>query len=426
MQNSVNILYGKNGFSLEIQEHWNPVVIEKPRMPRIKSIECSVKKMFKKPTNCKPLLQLSSEAQSACILVCDSTRPVPNNLFLPSLLKELLKGGMQKENIIILIATGLHRPATKEEIAHIISFDWVMENFLVENHFARNENDHRLVGVTSQGNEIKLDKRFLDSDLKIATGLVEPHFMAGFSGGRKVVTPGIAHVDTITRLHSASYLQNPLAINCNLEGNPLHQDQLEAIQMVGSVFAINCVLDDKRNLSFINFGEIISSHGEAVKFISSYSTVKTKDTFQTVVTGSAGYPLDSTYYQTVKAMVSPIDILSDGGDLIILSNCSEGLGSKEFRESQKHLVNMGINSFLKSILAKKHARIDEWQTAMMLNPLSKGNIYLYTDGLTKFEEAITGVNIIKDPTEYINKSIMKHNNNNIAIIPEGPYVVPIR
>lgn len=424
--NTVKILYGKNGFSLEINNYWNPVVIKKPRMPKVRFIDKTIQGVFQNPVNCPPLLNLSLTSKSACILVCDNTRPVPNNLFLPSLLKVLLKGGMKKDNITILIATGLHRPASKDEISYIISSEWVQKNFLILNHFARNDDDHRHIGVTSKGNEIKLDKKFLDSDLKIATGLVEPHFMAGFSGGRKVVMPGVAHVDTITKLHSAKYIQDPLANNCSLAGNPLHQDQLETIEMIGNVYAVNCVIDDERNLSFINFGEIISSHLDAVKFISSYTKIKTNKTFQTIVTGAAGYPLDSTYYQTVKAMVSPIDILSEGGDLIILSACSEGLGSDEFRRSQERLIKMGIKGFSTNLLAKNHAEIDEWQSAMILDPLIKGSIHLYTKGLDKFEKKITGVNIINDPAVAISKSISKHKNNNIAIIPEGPYVVPIR
>ncbi len=218
--NTVKILYGKNGFSLEINNYWNPVVIKKPRMPKVRFIDKTIQGVFQNPVNCRPLLNLSLTSKSACILVCDNTRPVPNNLFLPSLLKVLLKGGMKKDNITILIATGLHRPASKDEISYIISSEWVQKNFLILNHFARNDDDHRHIGVTSKGNEIKLDKKFLDSDLKIATGLVEPHFMAGFSGGRKVVMPGVAHVDTITKLHSAKYIQDPLANNCSLAGNP--------------------------------------------------------------------------------------------------------------------------------------------------------------------------------------------------------------
>ena len=161
----------------------------------------------------------------------------------------------------------MHRPASQDEINEIIGSSWVLKNIKIENHFARDDSMHKNIGTTKQGNIVKLDKRFVDADIKIATGLVEPHFMAGYSGGRKVIAPGIAHADTITTFHSARYMENPNATSCNLINNPLHEDRLEIVNMIGQVYAINCVIDEERNLSYINFGEIISSHMKAVKVL---------------------------------------------------------------------------------------------------------------------------------------------------------------
>ena len=163
----------------------------------------------------------------------------------------------------------------------------------------------------------------MQADLRIATGLIEPHLMAGYSGGRKVITPGIAHADTITTLHNYQFMSDPRAVNCNLDGNPLHEEQLEAVQMIGGAMALNTVIDDKRRLAFVNFGEVVDSHLEAVAFMRPYAEVRTGGRFTTVVTSSAGYPLDKTFYQTIKGMVGPLGILADGGDLIIASRCEE-------------------------------------------------------------------------------------------------------
>lgn len=420
----VKLLYGKNGITLNIQDDWNANIIRKPLMPIIDDISGEVNKALNNPINSLSIDKISSKGKSVCILVCDITRPVPNKLFLKQIILKFINAGISADNILIIIATGLHRPASQDEINEIIGSSWVLKNIKIENHFARDDSMHKNIGTTKQGNIVKLDKRFVDADIKIATGLVEPHFMAGYSGGRKVIAPGIAHADTITTFHSARYMENPNATSCNLINNPLHEDQLEIVNMIGQVYAINCVIDEERNLSYINFGEIISSHMKAVNFVSSFAKVKCNNSYNTIITSAAGAPLDGTFYQTVKGMVTPLEILKKGGDLIITSECSEGLGSEEFIASQKKLLEIGPNKFLENILKKDFAAIDEWQTEMEIKSLIKGNIFLFSEGLSEKDKLYTGVNIINNIAKTIDESIKRHNNNNIAIIPEGPYVIP--
>jgi nickel-dependent lactate racemase len=171
---------------------------------------------------------------------------------------------------------------------------------------------------------VRLDRRFVSADLRIATGLVEPHFMAGYSGGRKVIAPGVAHRETITTFHSARFMEHPGAANCVLDGNPLHAEQLEIVRMIGGAYAVNTVIDAERRLAFVNFGEVVASHLAAVDFIRAYAEVPVPRRYATVLTSAAGYPLDKTYYQTVKGMVGPLDILAPRGDLIIASAFPRG------------------------------------------------------------------------------------------------------
>ena len=349
---------------------------------------------------------------------------MPNSLILRPIIRKLMALGIQSEQITVLIATGLHRPNEGKELEELIGDSWVLENAKVENHFARDDSAHIEVGTTKKGNRILLDRRFVGADVKIVTGLVEPYFMAGYSGGRKVIAPGVAHAETITTFHSSRYMEDPLATNCNLDGNPLHEDQLEIVEMVGGALAMNVVIDEFRNVSFINFGEIISSHLEAVAFIRKYAEVKVPRRFKTVLTSCAGHPLDLTYYQTVKGMVGPLDILDKGGDLIVVSNCGEGMGSEEFVAAQKRLVKMGASGFLNAILQKQYADIDEWQTEMQLKPMKVGSIYLYSEGLSDKDWLATGVNKVDNLQKCIEQSFVRHKQNKIAVIPEGPYVIP--
>jgi nickel-dependent lactate racemase len=421
----VDLNYDRGTLPVSISENWRATVVRKPVMPVLPDPTAAVARSLAEPVGMPPLVDLAKTAKSACILICDITRPVPNGTILPVLVRTLLDAGMLAEDITVLVATGLHRLNEGDELRELVGNDWVLETVRVVNHFARNDDDHDLVGTTSRGNVVRLDKRFLEADLRIATGLVEPHFMAGFSGGRKVIAPGIAHAETITTFHSARYMEDENAANCVLRGNPLHEDQLEIVQMIGGALAVNTVIDENRRMSFVNFGEIIESHLEAVSFTQPFTEVTVAERFSTVITSAAGYPLDKTYYQTVKGMVGPLDILADGGNLIIASACTEGIGSPEFAEAQRRMIDIGPKRFLASLLDKRHAAVDEWQTEMQLKPMRAGGVHLYTDGLSGEERALTGVEMIESVEAAIEKSVAQTGDPRVAFVPEGPYVVPV-
>ncbi|MEM7426656.1 MAG: nickel-dependent lactate racemase [Pseudomonadota bacterium] len=421
----VDLLYGREGLTLTLPEAANAHVIEKPSFPHPEAPDAQISRALENPHGSGSLANLARGKASACILICDITRPVPNHLFLRPMIEIMCAAGVPRESICVLVATGLHRPNEGEELRELVGDDWVLDNVRVENHFAMNDDDHVDLGITQgRGVPIKLDRRFVEADLRIATGLVEPHFMAGYSGGRKVVAPGIAHHETIRTFHSARFMEHPAAKECNLEGNPLHEEQLEIVRKLGDIYALNTVIDDKRNLVFCSFGEVIESHIAAVEFVREFTEIPVGRKFKTVVTSSAGYPLDQTYYQTVKGMVTPLDILEPGGTLIVASSCAEGIGSGHFREAQKKLVEVGPDAFLEMLEAKTFADVDEWQTEMQLKPMRVGRIQLYTENLSDEDFAVTGVERIADLTEAIAESIAIHNDSAVAVIPEGPYVVP--
>lgn len=422
----IELNYGRGRLPVDLPDEIELRVIRKRQMPVLPDPEAAVREALARPTGVPPLIELARGKRSACILICDITRPVPNGLFLPVLIQQLLDAGLSPEGIKVVVATGLHRPNEGEELAEIIGSRWVRQTVEVANHFARDDAAHVDLGTTrAHAVPVKLDRRLVEAELKIATGLVEPHFMAGWSGGRKVIAPGVAHKDTITTFHSARFMEHPRATSCVLEGNPLHEAQLEIVEMLGGALALNTVIDDRRRLAFVNFGEVIQSHLRAVDFASAYARVPVGRRFQTVVTSAAGYPLDKTYYQTVKGMVGPLDILEPGGDLIVASACSEGMGSKHYVEAQRRLVDLGAEGFASSIAGKPHADIDEWQTQMQLKPMRVGRVRLYTDGLDARDAALTGVERVTDLTTAIADSMARHRDPRVAFVPEGPYVVPV-
>ncbi len=420
----VDLKYDRGSLAVELDEAWRPTILRKPAMPVLADPSAAVWNALASPVDAPTLREAAATSRTACILICDITRPVPNGDILPPVVRTLLEAGMSADSITVLVATGLHRPNEGDELRELVGDAWVLDTVRVVNHFARNDEDHVEVGTTRRGNVIKLDRRFVEADLRLATGLVEPHFMAGYSGGRKVIAPGVAHAHTITTFHSARYMEDPCAANCVLDGNPLHQDQLEVVEMIGGAFAINTVVDEERRMSFVNYGEVIESHLRTVAFTREFTELPVGERFSTVVTSSAGYPLDKTYYQTVKGMVGPLDILAPDGNLIVVSACSEGMGSAEYVDSQRRLVALGPDRFLESLLDKRHADVDEWQTEKQLKPMRAGTVSLYTKGLDEEERGLTGVELIASVEQAVAQSVTETGDPRVAFVPEGPYVVP--
>ena len=425
-RDTIDLSFGRGHLAVTPPEGSIATVIRKGALTKLADGPAAIRAAFEAPIGSPTLSALARGRSSACILICDITRPVPNHLFLRPMIETMVAEGIPPGAITVLVATGLHRPNEGAELAELVGDPWVLAHVRVENHFARDDGAHVHLGVTAtRGTPIGIDRRFAEAGLRIATGLVEPHFMAGWSGGRKVVAPGVAHHATIRTFHSARFMEDPLAVQCNLVGNPLHEEQLEIIRRLGDIYALNTVIDEDRDLVHVTFGEIIASHLAAVDFISGVTRIEVPRRFKTVVTSSAGYPLDKTYYQTIKGMVTPLDILEPGGTLIIASECSEGFGSDEFRASQQRLVSLGMERFLQTLTAKSLAEIDEWQTEMQLKPMRLGRVALYTTGLDAEERRITGVNLIDDVTAAIADSIARSGDPNVAFVPEGPYVVPV-
>ncbi len=424
MGDRIDLLYGREGLTLTLPSGVRATIVRKPPMPLLADPEDAVARALDRGMAGEVVHQGLRGARSACILVCDVTRPVPNHLFLRPLIERLLAQGIDREAITVLVATGLHRPNLGDELAEVLGDPWVQANVRVVNHEARRDADHKHVGTTSRGTVVRLDRRFVEADLRIATGLVEPHFMAGYSGGRKVIAPGVAHAETITTFHNHAFMSHPLAAPCVLEGNPLHEDQLEIVGMIGGALALNTVIDEARSLAFVSFGEVEASHLEAVDFVQAYTRVSVPRAFRTVVTTSAGHPLDKTWYQTVKGLVGALDIVQEGGDLIIASECSEGLGSEAFARSQARYLSSGRDRFLAEIAARDHAEIDEWQTHKQAAPAEHARVSLLAGGLDDEAIRLTGVEPIESLEAAVAASVARHGDTHIAVIPEGPYVVP--
>lgn len=425
-KNAVTLCYGRQGLTVELPDQCVAHELRMRKLPPLSDPIQAIQETLSHPIGCLPLCDLARGGRTACILVCDITRPVPNELLLSPIVSELETAGIPRSHITILIATGLHRPAPEDEKRFIIGDDGIYESVRVENHHPQDDTAHVRLGTTEKGTPVLIDRRFVEADIKVVTGLIEPHWMAGYSGGRKLIVPGIAHRDTIMAFHSPVFMEHPQARNCILDGNPLFEDQLEVVDMLdGEIFGVNVVIDEGRRLVAVTSGSLLESHLEAVDVARQLCEVPTPQKFCTIVTSAGGFPLDKTYYQTIKGMYAPLDILLPGGSIVLVSECSEGWGSQQFMEAQKLLNGLGPEGFVKRISGPTFpAIIDQWQTEKLAQTLQKARIFLHSPNLGGKNWSLTCVEKARTAEEAVAESMERSGDKNVAVIPEGPYVIP--
>jgi lactate racemase len=431
---AADLRYGHGTRRIHVPPPARVDVLRKPPLAPLVDPRAAVAAALDATVAAPPLASLAVGATSACVVVCDVTRPVPNGLLLRPILDRLEAAGVPLEAVTILVATGLHRPNQGEELRGVIGDDEVLASVRVVNHVARDESSLVDLGSTPAGTPVTLHRAFVEADVRVLTGLVEPHFMAGYSGGRKVLAPGIAGHRTIRTLHQARYMGDPLAATAEIDANPLHRELLAILAMTterhardgraGGTFAVNTVIDEARRLAFVNAGEPVAAHTEAVRFARRSCEVRVTEPYDLIVTSASGAPLDATYYQTVKGMVTPLEALAEDGELLIASACSEGFGSPEFREAQARLASLGRQAFAASLARKPLADVDEWQSQMLLRALEAGRVHLHTDGLPAADLPLTGVAPCPDLQGFVDAFVAARGAARVALIPEGPYVVP--
>lgn len=273
------------------------------------------------------------------------------------------------------------------------------------------------------GFPVYINSHFLKADLKILTGLIEPHFMAGYSGGRKSVCPGISSVETVKYMHSPHILESPYAANCIVDKNPFHIEATYIARKAGTDFIVNVVLNESKKVSAVFAGDLELAFEKGVEYARKYSEAKVGKKFDLVITTNAGYPLDRNYYQSVKGLVGALNIVKDGGKILIVTECSDGLGSENFRTCLRKLKEFdSYDSYIEYISNMKNFIVDQWEVEELVKVLKKAEIYVYSEGLKEDDWQITFAKRITDLQGQINSFL--NDDIEVAVIPEGPYTIP--
>ena len=349
--------YGKTGIEVEIPGKFACAVVEARFNRPVADAGAAICSALDYPIGATSIGALAGGKSRVAIVVCDITRPAPNRVTLPPLLKRLHAAGIVRENITILIATGLHRAATEEETRFILGEE-VASIYRVVNNDARAEGQHSFLGETSRGTPVWIHNDFVNADLRITLGFIEPHLMAGFSGGRKLVAPGVARQETIKSIHSPKFMRSPLAVEGSVSENPLHAELLEIARMGRHDFIVDVTLTRDRHISGVFAGEPRAAHAAGIRFLTESCMEVTPNAADLVVTSAAGFPLDLTFYQSVKAITAAQRLARPGARILVISECAEGVGSEEFAHALRTMSS--FNSYL-SQTATTPVVVDQWQ-----------------------------------------------------------------
>ena len=415
----IDLAFGKQGLSVELPEGPHYTTLEARSANPLPDAVAAIEAALDAPIGRPPLVEMARGKRSASISVCDITRPAPNPITLPPVLRRLEQAGIPREAVTILIATGLHRPATRDEIDVILGRE-IAAHYRVVNHHAREKSEHRSLGTAPAGTPVFIDERFLAADLHITLGFIEQHLMLGFSGGRKLVAPGLAAEDTIKFLHSPKFMREPAAIEGSIRENPLHAELLAIARMARHDFMLDVALARTREIAGVFAGEPVEAHAQGVEFVRQALLETLPEPVDAVLTTAAGYPLDLTFYQAIKGITAAQHIVKEGGRILLMAECEEGAGAAEFVDRLRQLST--YPEFL-ARLSDSPVTIDQWQLEKLALAGRRFEIHFYVPGLPAALAAYLGGFAHPTPDAALAAFTRGlRRGAEVAVIPEGPYV----
>lgn len=419
----VPIRFGRGEVQVEVPDENLAGILRMNPIPPMDDPVSAVYTALRCPIKTPPLSELARGKRSACVVISDITRPVPNRVILPPILETLEESGIPRERITILIATGIHRPNLGDELKELVGEE-IIRNYRIVNHYSGKPETHLYLGRTKRGTPVYLDRTYLEAELKILTGLIEPHLMAGFSGGRKAICPGISSVETMKYAHGPMLLEDERAAPGILEGNPFHEEATEVAMMAGVDFILNVTIDEKRRITGVFAGDLVEAHLAGVRFCEKAVKVVVDEPADIVITSSAGYPLDTTFYQAIKGAVGVLDVVKPGGTIILIAECSEGIGSEPF--TRLMIETKDLDKFVRDLYDLNKFVVDQWQFEELVKVLRKAEVYCYSTGIDYETLKELFVVPLRSPQEGLDRALEKYGSRaRVYAVPEGPYVLPM-
>ena len=407
----IDIPFGKGKINLNIPDKNILDIVSDENVSNNLDENKIILQALENPIKSKKISEIARDRKSSCIIVSDITRPCPSYKFLPFLIKELVKGGMKNKDIRIIFGVGIHRKHTDEEKRKLVG-DHVYENIkTIDSDASRS----KLIGHTSRGTPLEVFEEVLGSDLLIATGNIEYHYFAGYSGGAKAVLPGVCTRNSIQSNHSLMLEDGASA--GNFFSNPVRQDMEEAGRLAGIDFIFNVILDDKKNIIAAVAGKNNEAYFEGIEKYDSIYKREVKEAADIVVTSHGGYPKDMNLYQSQKALENVKEIATENGTIVLVASCCEGYGDDVF---QQWMADCKDYVCLSERLKKKFV-LGGHKAVAVSRLLTKAGVLLYSN-FSKEETEKMGFKKVEDIQKYIDNEIFQNHRIKIAVVPSGRFV----
>ncbi len=412
--------YGKKFLDLSIHENI-PVQVLEPSIPEpTETQEELVRKALASPVSSPTLRELTKDVRKIVIITNDNTRPMPSRITIPIIIDSFFYPERYYD-ITILIACGLHRKMTREEMEEQYGKE-LCAKYKIVNHDAKDEKQLTNLGKLSTGNELWVNRLVADADLVISEGFIESHFCVGFSGGRKSILPGVSGQETIMYNHRPENIASPYAIGANLDHNPMHLECTEAARKAKLAFILNVALNKEKQIIRAFAGDPFQAHMEGCRYVKEQMSVPVCQT-DIVITTNSGYPLDRNLYQTVKGIDTAAAVAKEGGIIIVAAECRDGVGHAAFAG---FMQSCGTEQELFQNMSVSPSMADKWQAQILSRTLVRNKVILVSEGIDK-KTAESMFLLHADTLEdALNMALERQGNQaGISIMPEGPVVIPV-
>lgn len=418
----IKLAYGKEGLWIDIPDQANVTVIEPLFVPGLPDEGKAIQDALRAPIESPALQDLALGKSQAAIVFSDITRPMPNDRVLPILLEELEKAGIRRDQVVLINGLASHRKQTGEELERMLGSE-IIHSYQVVQHDP--EDDKNLIGVASNhtGRTVRVNRFFIEADVRILTGFIEPHFFAGFSGGPKAVLPAIADLDSIMDNHDAGMIANDRSTWAVTRGNPIWQEMYAVASAAQPTFILNVTLNRNKQITGVFAGDLTAAHTAGTEFVRQKAMQPVSQLFDIVITSNSGYPLDLNLYQAVKGMSAAAQVVREGGDIIIAAECWDGIPThgqyaRLLREaaSPKELYDR--------IMTPGFRSPDQWQAQIQAKIQMKANIHVYAGGLSDQELLDAKVLPCRSIEAALAEILKRKPGASIAVLPEGPQTVP--
>jgi len=423
----VTLAYGRHGLVVAVPDE--AAVIRPTDLPGLADEEAAVLAALRTPTTGPPMADLVGRADATgltgrrrrpprvVVVFPDLTRPMPNRTVLPPLLAELERLGAGPDAVQLVCATGTHRRATAAEMAELVGPD-IVAGYGIHDHHS-DDADHVVVG-TVDGTPVALDRRYVEADVRILTGFVEPHFFAGFSGGPKGACPGLAATATILEAHSPARIADRRATWLVTDGNPVHDFVRAAVALAPPTLSLDVAINRRRRLTAVFAGPLPQGHAAACAYVADTAVQRVDGFFDVVVTTNAGYPLDRNLYQAVKGMAAAERVVAPGGTIIAAAACADGLPAGG--PFARLLAAAADGAALAA--ADGDSEPDRWQVQVLGRVLQKADVWLHSDGLDDAAVVAAHLRPVADVGAAVVEALAAAGPGaRLCVLPEGPFTV---